>query len=96
MNTYYFILEVKPQLENPLGAHVPRAIVHIWLLSTDIEEARVIALRFLTSDGWEVIEEKDAYLLTPEKINGLGEEDSSCYHTAQSEGIHAKFNYWHK
>jgi hypothetical protein len=96
MNSYYFILEVEPQLENPLIAHVSRAVVHIWVLSTDIKEARDISLRFLKSNRWEVTEEKDAYLPTPEQIDGLGAEDSSNYQTAQSEGIHATFNYWHR
>ncbi len=96
MNPYYFILEVEPQSGNPLGAHVSRAIVHIWVLSTEIEEARDIALRFLESDRWEVLEEKDAYLSTSEQIDGLGTDEASSYRKALSEGIHAIFNYWHK
>jgi hypothetical protein len=96
MNSYYFSLEVEPQLENPLIAHVSRAVVHIWLLSTDIDEARDIALRFLKSDRWEVKEEKAAYLLTPERIDVMGTEELSNYQAAQSEGIHTKFYYWHR
>ena len=96
MNSYYFILEVEPQFENPMIAHVSRAVVHLWVLSTDINEARDIALRFLKSDRWDVTEEKDAYLPTPEQIDGLGAEDSSKYQVAQSAGIHATFYYWHR
>ena len=96
MNSYYFNLEVEPQLENPVIAHVSRAVAHIWVLSTDIDEARDIALRFLKSERWEVTEEKDAYLLTPERIEGLETEELSNYQAAQSEGIHAKFYYWHR
>ncbi len=96
MHSYFFILEVEPQLENPLIAHVSRAVAQIWVLATDIDEARDIALRFLTSDRWEVTEEKDAYLLTPERIDGLGAEELSSYKAAQSAGIHAKFYYWHR
>ena len=50
MNPYCFIIEVEPQPGNLLGAHVSRAISHIWVLSTDIKEARDIAFRFLKSD----------------------------------------------
>ena len=96
MNSYHFIFEVEPQLENPLIAHVSRAAVHIWVLSTDIQEARDTAIRFLSSDRWEVTEEKDAYLATQEQVDGLGVEESSSYQTAQSEGIHATFYYWHR
>ena len=96
MNPYCFIIEVEPQHGNLLGAHVSKAIVHIWVFSTDIKEARETALRFLKSDRWEVTEEKDAYLLTPERIDGLGTEELSNYQAAQSEGIHAKFYYWHR
>lgn len=96
MNSYFFILEVEPQLENPLIAHVSRAVVHMWVLSTELNEARDIALRFLKSNSWEVTEEKDGYLSTPEEIEGLGPEDLSNYQTAQSEGIHAMFYYWHR
>ena len=96
MNPYCFIIEVEPQPGNPLGAHVSRAISHIWVLSSDIKEAREIAFRFLKSDLWEAKEEKDAFSPTQEVIDGLGEAESSSYHTAESEGIHATFNYWHK
>ena len=96
MNTYYFILEVEPHLENPLIAHVSRAVAHIWVLSTDIEKARDIALGFLTSERWDVTAEKNAYLPTPEQIDELGVEELSNYQTAQSEGIHATFSYWHR
>lgn len=96
MNSYHFIFEVEPQLENPVIAHVSRAAVHLWVLSTDIDAARDIAIRFLTSDRWEVIKENDAYLATQEQIDGLGAEESSNYQTAQAEGIHAKFYYWHR
>jgi hypothetical protein len=96
MNAYYFILEVEPQLENPLIAHVSRAVAQIWVLATDIDEARDLVLRFLTSERWEVTEEKDAYLLTPERIDALGAEELSNYQAAQSAGIHAKFYYWHR
>ena len=96
MNSYYFILEVEPQPENPLIAHVSRAVVHMWVLSNELNEARDIALRFLKSDSWEVKEEKDGYLPTPEQIEGLRAEELSNYQTAQSEGIHAMFYYWHR
>ncbi|MFT5701886.1 MAG: hypothetical protein ACI8ZB_004788 [Desulforhopalus sp.] len=96
MNSYYFILEVDPQLENPVIAHVSRAVAHIWVLATDIDEARDTALRFLKSERWEVTEEKDAYLLTQELIDGLGTEELANYQEAQLEGIKAKFYYWHR
>ena len=96
MNAYYFIFEVEPMRENSLIAHVSRAVVHLWVLTADIDEARVHALRFLQSDHWELTEEKDAYLPTPEQINGFGPEELSNYQAAQSEGIHATFYYWHR
>ncbi len=96
MNPYCFIIEVEPQHGNLLGAHVSRAITHIWVFSTDTKEARDTALRFLKSELWEVLEEKDAFSPTQEKIDGLGEAEASSYATAESEGIHATFNYWHK
>ena len=96
MNPYCLIFEVEPQPGNLQGAHVSRAIVHIWVFSTDIKEARDVALRFLKSDRWEVKEEKQAFLATTEQIDGLGAAEASSYHTAESEGIHATFHYWHK
>ncbi|WP_028580495.1 hypothetical protein [Desulfogranum japonicum] len=96
MNSYHFTLEVEPQRENPLIAHVSRAVVHIWVLSTDIDEARDRALRFLQTEQWEVIEEKDAYLATAEQIDALQAEELSNYQAAQAEGIHAAFYYWHR
>ncbi len=54
------------------------------------------ALRFLKSDRWEVKEEKEAFLPTPEQIDGLSAAEALSYRTAESEGIHATFNYWHK
>jgi len=96
MNSYYFIFEAEPQVENPLIAHVSRAVVHLWVLSTDMDEARAASHRFLKSDCWEVTEEKKAYLPTPEQIDGLGDEELSNYQAAQSEGIHATFFYWHR
>ena len=65
-------------------------------MSTDIKEARDIAFRFLKSDRWEVKEEKEAFLSTPEQIDRLDAAEASSYRTAESEGIHATFNYWHK
>ena len=96
MNTYYFIFEAEPKSENPLIAHVSRAVVHLWVLAADIDEARAHALRFLQADHWEVTAEKDAYLPTPAQIDGLGPEELSNYQAAQSEGIHATFYYWHR
>ena len=96
MNPYYFIIEAEPQHGNPIGAHVSRAIVHVWLLSTGIEEARAKALSFLAADLWEVLEEKEASVLTAEQIDSLGDDDVLSYQAAKSEGIYATFNYWHK
>lgn len=96
MNTFYFIIEVEPQVENPLIAHVSRAVVHLWVTATEIEEARDIALRFLESDQWKVTGEKEAYLPSPEQIERLEPEKRSNYQAAQSEGIHASFFYWHR
>lgn len=96
MNTYYFIFEAEPQSDNPVIAHVSRAVSHIWVLATDIDEARVIAHRFLKSDRWELQEEKDGCLLTPERIDGMGDDELANYQTAQLEGIKAKFYYWHR
>ena len=96
MNSYCFIIEVEPQPGNLLGAHVSRAVSHIWVLSSDIKKARDIAFRFLKSDLWEVLEEKDAFSPNQEQIDGLGVEDALSYRTAESKGIHATFNYWHK
>jgi len=59
MNPHCFMIEVEPQPGNLLGAHVSKAISHIWLLSTDIKEARDIVFGFLKSDLWEVKEEKE-------------------------------------
>ncbi|MDD2462982.1 MAG: hypothetical protein PHI97_03225 [Desulfobulbus sp.] len=96
MYSYYFVLEVEPQVENPLIAHVSRAVVHLWVLSTTINEARDIALRSLEADRWELTAEKEAYLPTPEQIDELEAEKLSNYQAAQSKGIHATFYYWHR
>lgn len=96
MNPYCFIIEVEPQHGNPLGAHAARAIVHIWVFSTDIKTARDTTFAFLKADLWEVLEEKDAFEPTQEKINGLDEAAATSYRTAEAEGIHATYNYWHK
>lgn len=96
MDSFYFIFEVEPQTDNPLIAHVSRAVSHIWVTSADIDEARDTAHRFLKAERWELQEEKDAYLITPEKIEEMGDDELSNYKAAQSEGIHAKFYYWHR
>ena len=96
MDSFYFIFEVEPQTDNPLIAHVSRAVSHIWMLSADIDEARDIAHRFLKAERWELKEEKDAQLITPEKIDGMGEDELSNYNSAKLEGIKAKFYYWHR
>jgi len=96
MNSYYFIVEVEPQVENPLIAHVSRAVVHLWAVSTDMNEARETVHRFLESERWQVLAEKEASLPTPEQIEGLGAEELSHYQAAQSEGIDATFYYWHR
>ena len=87
MDSFYFIFEVEPQTDNPLIAHVSRAVSHIWMLSADIDEARDIAHRILKAERWELKEEKDAQLITPEMSN---------YNSAKLEGIKAKFYYWHR
>ena len=96
MNPYFFLFEVEPQPGNPVGGHASRAIVHIWVLSKDIEEARQTVLRFFKTELWDVKEEKQAFLPTPEQVAELDAEAASSYGRAQSEGIHATFNYWHR
>ncbi len=96
MNSYYFIFEVEPKTENPMIAHVSRAVAHIWVMAADIGAARDIAHRFLKDELWELNEEKEAYLITPERIDGMGAEELSNYQTAQQEGIKSKFYYWHR
>ncbi len=96
MNSYYLIFEVDPQVDNPMIAHVSRAVAHIWVMAADIGAAREIAHCFLKDERWELSEEKEAYLITPEKIDGMGDEDLSSYQTAQQEGIKTKFYYWHR
>lgn len=90
------MFEVEPQPGNLQGAHVSRAIVHVWVFAADMQEARDAALRFFESDSWDVKEEKQALLLTPEQIDALSAADAASYHTAKAEGMHATFNYWHK
>lgn len=96
MNSYYFIFEVDPMTTNPVIAHVSRAVSHIWLLAVDIDAARDIAHRYLKAERWELNEEKEAYLITPEQIDGMGDEALSNYKTALLDGIKAKFYYWHR
>lgn len=96
MDSFYFILEVEPLTDNPLIAHVSRAVSHIWVLSANIDEAREITHSFLKEERWELQEEKEAYLITPEKVEGMGEEELSNYNTAQLDGINSKFYYWHR
>jgi len=96
MNVFYCIFEAEPEVENPLIAHVSRAVVHLWVRANEIDAARDSARQFLKSDRWLLTEEKEAYLPTPEQIEGLDAEQSANYQTAQSEGIHAKFYYWHR
>ena len=96
MNSYYFVFGVEPQATNPTVGHVSRAVAHIWSLSNDLHEARTVALRFLESDKWDITKENKGYLPTQEQIAGLTGEDLSNYEAAQSEGINAKFYYWHR
>ena len=96
MHLFYFVFEIEPQVENPLIAHVSRAVVHIWVVSDEIHEARKRSQHYLQSERWEVIEEKKAYLPTAEHISELSAEDSTNYQAAQAEGIHATFYYWHR
>ncbi|BHH82172.1 hypothetical protein [Desulforhopalus sp. 52FAK] len=96
MNSFYFIYEVEPKTENPVIAHVSRAVSHIWVIATDISAARDAAHRLLETGHWELSEEKEAHLITPEKIDEMGDEELSNYQTAQREGIKAKFYYWHR
>lgn len=96
MNTYYFIFEVVPQLENPVIAHVSRAVVHFWVLAEELNGAREQALAHLESERWNIDEEKDGHLLTPEHLENLqGEELANCQ-AAQRDGLKAKFYYWHR
>ncbi|MBM9511690.1 hypothetical protein [Desulfogranum marinum] len=68
----------------------------MWVFATDIQGARDTALRFFESDSWDVKEEKQALLLTPEQIDALSAADAEIYRTAEAEGMHVTFNYWHK
>ncbi|CAG37296.1 unknown protein [Desulfotalea psychrophila LSv54] len=61
-----------------------------------MEEARVAVLRFFKANLWEVKEEKESFLATPEQVDGLDAEAASSYRKAQAEGIDATFNYWHR
>jgi len=96
VNSYYFIFEVEPKTENPVIAHVSRAVCHIWVMAADIDIARESAHRLIETELWELDQEKEATLLIPEKIDGMGADELSNYQTAQSEGIKAKFYYWHR
>lgn len=96
MDAYYFIFEVEPQPENQMIAHVSRAVVHVWVLSTQLSAAREIALEALQSESWKVTGEKEGYLPAPEQIEGLEAEELSNYQTAQTKGIHTMFYYWHR
>jgi hypothetical protein len=96
MNPYYFIIEAEPQSGNPLGAHVSRAVIHLWILSTGIDTARTKGLDYLTTNLWEILEEKEASSPSQEEIDNLTPDKASSYGIAQSEGLSATFNYWHK
>ena len=96
MDTYFFLFEVEPQFGNMVGGHASRAVVHFWLVSKDIEEARDTALRYFETNLWEVKEEKQAFLPTAEQIDELDAEAASSYGRAQTEGMHPTFNYWRR
>ena len=96
MNTYYLIFEVDPQPENPVIAHASRAVVHFWVLAEELNAARDEALTYLKTERWNVVEEKDGHLLTPEHLENLkGEELANCQ-AAQRDGLKAKFYYYHR
>ncbi len=96
MNPYYFILEAEPQPENPVIAHASRAVAHIWVMAGVLDDARDKAVNFLESELWEITEEKNSYLLTEEMIDELKGEELSNFQAAQSEGLRAKFYYYHR
>lgn len=96
MNPYYFVIEAEPQRENPVIAHASRAVAHIWIMAADLDEARTGAQKYLETERWDILEEKDGVLLTEDKIDAMEEEELSNYQTARSEGIHSKFYYWHR
>ena len=96
MNPYRFTFEVEPQADNPLIAHASRAVVHLWVVAADMHEAKNTAFDFLQAERWQVTEEKNAYLATPEQIEALGAEESSNYKSALLEGMHSTFYYWHR
>ncbi len=96
MATYYFIIEAEPQRENPVIAHASRGVAHIWLIASDIDEAKAKALQYLSTERWDVIEEKEAVEITQEQIDEMNEEKLSNYQTAQTDGISSKFYYWHR
>ena len=96
MDTYFFLFEVEPLSGNMVGAHASRAVAHIWLESKSIEEARDAILEYFKTNLWGVIEEKQAYLPTPQQVDELDAEAAVSRVKAETEGIQTTFYYYHR
>ena len=91
LNPYMFVINVIPTMENEFYKDVAGAKVHIWVISSDIETAKLRAISYNEKFLWKIINFEYEFEIREEQIPKLHEDELRLYQSALRHGIAADY-----
>lgn len=96
MKPFLFVIEVRPNPDNPQGRGIGGAMAHVWVFDPSLKSARTKAFNHLNSHGWTVKEVAHEFAPTPGQIGALDEPEYANYRQAELNGIAMELLAWPK
>ncbi len=91
MEPYMFVIKSVPLPNSRHYRTIRQALVHIWVMDSDIDSARENALSYIRSLNWNPLLVEHALEIQKEQISRLPEEEAVLYQKALCGGIAADF-----
>ncbi len=91
MEPYMFVIKSVPLPSNRHYRTIRQALVHIWVIDSDIDSARENALSYIRSLNWNPLLVEHALEIQKEQIPRLPEEEAALYQKALRSGVAADF-----
>lgn len=91
MKPFMFVIRSVPLPKNKNYRTIKQAIVHIWVIASDIDSAKLSALTYISSLDWNPLSIEHAFEISEEQISHLHKDEFRLYQKALHYGISADF-----
>jgi len=96
LNPYLFVINVVPMQENENYESIAGARAHVWVISSDIESAKLRAIEYNKNFLWDIISFEHEFEIREEQIPSFHEDELRLYQSALQHGIAADYIAYQK